>query len=132
MAGREESKIVQVFSGSVPCRLPKWQELRNSLAHWLHDDRIPEEARAAVVLATHEAAVNAIEHGRCEEIHVEARIEEDLIHLEVRADGAWKPPEPGNDERGRGMILMHRLMDSVTVDKGDHGTAVRMHRRLRG
>ena len=83
-------------------------------------------------MAAHEAAANAIEHGQCNEIELEGRLEpEHTIYLELGADGTWKPPNTDNEERGRGLQLIHGLMESVTIDTDPDRTTIRMRRRYR-
>ena len=115
-----------------PCEVHELPTLRLTLEQWLLINDIDVETRAAAVIAAHEAAANAIEHGQCEELELEGRLEpEHSIYLEVRADGNWKPPSDSDDERGRGLMLIKGLMDSVTIDKYRDRTSVRMRRRYR-
>ena len=123
---------MQALVCSFPCEVEALPALRLTLEQWLLVNGIDEEARAAAVLAAHEAAANAIEHGECGQIELEGRLElQEVIYLEVRAGGRWKPMSAENDERGRGLQLIHGLMESVTIDTGPAGTSVRMHRRYR-
>jgi len=122
---------VQSFRESIPCQPDDLSSLRRSLERWLFDDRVSEEARAAVVLAAHEAAGNVIEHLGCTEVRVEARIEHDQIYLEVYANGGWQSPDAtGDDARGWAFALINHLMDSVAIDEHDAGVALRMRRSL--
>jgi serine/threonine-protein kinase RsbW len=51
------------------------------------------------------------------------------ITIEVVDEGVWRTD--GEDpERGRGMPLMHMLMDEIAVRPSDEGTVVTMRRRL--
>jgi len=46
----------------------------------------------------------------------------------VSDHGGWKTTK--SPDRGRGLDLMHALMDAVDVEAGDGGSTVRLHRRL--
>jgi anti-sigma regulatory factor (Ser/Thr protein kinase) len=117
---------------SFPCQIEALPVLRLTLEQWLFTNAIDVDTRSAAVLAAHEAAANAIEHGQCNEIELEGRLEpEHTIYLEVRADGTWKPPTTHDDERGRGLQLIHGLMESVTIDTDPDRTTIRMRRRYR-
>jgi anti-sigma regulatory factor (Ser/Thr protein kinase) len=48
----------------------------------------------------------------------------------VRDYGSWRPER--GDERGRGLVLMRALMDTVEVTPSAEGTTVRLRRRLSG
>ncbi len=51
------------------------------------------------------------------------------LHLQIRDHGCWRTsPAPGS--RGRGITMMKQLTDAVTVDSDDHGTTVRLRKRL--
>jgi anti-sigma regulatory factor (Ser/Thr protein kinase) len=124
--------VVQELVRSFPCQVEALPVLRLTVEQWLVTNAIDVDTRAAAILAAHEAAANAIEHGQCGEIELEARLEpEHMIYLEVRADGTWKPPSTENDERGRGLQLIHGLMESVAIDTHPERTIIRMRRRYR-
>ena len=67
-----------------------------------------EPPRAAVVLATHEAVANAIQHSAAANpvtVRGESRPEDFLI--EITDDGKWKTPDDRpSEERGRGLDLI--------------------------
>jgi serine/threonine-protein kinase RsbW len=87
-----------------------------------------------VLLAVMEACNNAIEHSGSPEWRLAWRAWNTCLELEVQDDGTFKEPLPMPEAtvaRGRGMLLIMALMDSVTVRKGtqvDPGSAVRMVR----
>jgi serine phosphatase RsbU (regulator of sigma subunit)/anti-sigma regulatory factor (Ser/Thr protein kinase) len=106
--------------------------LRRQLAPWLAQAGIDEEDAYDVVLATCEAAANAIEHayGPAEAMfRVTAQAERGEVTVEVQDRGAWRAQR--NPRRGRGLAVMRELMDDVSVNSGDGGTNVRLLRRLR-
>lgn len=74
--------------GSDVCHL---QDIRRSMDAWLETEGCDDETRKAIVLATHEAAANAIEHSQTNsELTVRARTDASLIVLEVSDHGQWK------------------------------------------
>ena len=51
----------------------------------------------------------------------------DVIEIGVRDSGAWRGASRGG--RGNGLRVIRGLMDEVTVEASDEGTAVRMRRK---
>jgi anti-sigma regulatory factor (Ser/Thr protein kinase)/putative methionine-R-sulfoxide reductase with GAF domain len=107
--------------------------LRRVIERWLNEIGAAEEEAAETILACCEACANAIEHAygpEPTEFEVEATSSPREVTLVVRDRGQWRPPRGMN--RGRGMMLMEGLMDSVEVERGEDGTSVRLRRRLAG
>jgi anti-sigma regulatory factor (Ser/Thr protein kinase) len=107
--------------------------LRARLRAWLSRAGVDEEAAGEIVLAASEAVTNAIEHayhGRGPGVvGVAAQREDDRLTLEITDRGRWRKAEP-SDERGRGVLLMHGLMDRVEIDTGEVGTRIVLERRV--
>jgi serine/threonine-protein kinase RsbW len=90
-----------------------------------------------VGLAITEACTNVVVHaarGAQYEVHVV--FEADDCHIRVADAGVGFPadarsmPRP-TDVRGRGIALMHQLMDQIQFDSGPEvGTVVHLHKRL--
>jgi anti-sigma regulatory factor (Ser/Thr protein kinase) len=89
--------------------------LRHSLTEWLGLADATDEVRDAVLLATHEAAANAMSHGEQDgPVSVSATQGEDgAFTVEVGNDGAWNEPEASH--HGKGLTMMNELMAEVTV-----------------
>jgi serine phosphatase RsbU (regulator of sigma subunit)/anti-sigma regulatory factor (Ser/Thr protein kinase) len=107
-------------------------ELRRRLHAWLAQSGAAEEEVYDIVLATCEAAANAVEHayGPAEaRFRVRARLEAGEVTVEVHDRGAWR--DQRDPLRGRGLAVMRELMDDVSVNSDDEGTNVRLRRRLR-
>ncbi|GAA3394805.1 SpoIIE family protein phosphatase [Cryptosporangium minutisporangium] len=124
------------FEERVPADLTELTGVRNRLRDWLVDHDVDRHDGFAIVLACSEAIGNAIEHGYRNPsaattgvVTVSASIVDERVDVTVRDGGMWQPRETPPD-RGRGLMLMNRLMDEVTVDRGD-GTTVTMSRRVR-
>jgi serine phosphatase RsbU (regulator of sigma subunit)/anti-sigma regulatory factor (Ser/Thr protein kinase) len=105
--------------------------LRRTLKGWLKHAGANAEESHDIVLATCEAAANAIEHayGPGEaSFELDVRMSNGDVTVAVRDHGRWRPPR--NPRRGRGLPVMRELMDDVEVDSSAEGTNVRMRRRL--
>jgi anti-sigma regulatory factor (Ser/Thr protein kinase) len=86
-----------------------------------------------VLVATTEAAANAVEHAYGPgdaSFHVEMSAAGGQVTVVVRDHGLWRPPRGRN--RGRGTLLMQSLMDDFEVTTGEMGTEVRMSKRIAG
>jgi anti-sigma regulatory factor (Ser/Thr protein kinase) len=107
--------------------------MRRSLRAWLAALGTDEDELYDILLAVGEAAANSVEHAYGpvdEEFAVTAEVEDGEVHITVADQGRWRPARGTN--RGRGIDLMRQLMDEVDVTMADHGTVVRMRRRLAG
>jgi len=107
--------------------------LRRTLGRWLASVGVGDDELFDIALATSEAASNAIEHAygahratfevRCERLHEEVRV---IVH----DDGRWRRPRTNG--RGRGLIIMRGLMDSVDIDRDARGTTLTLVKQLGG
>jgi serine phosphatase RsbU (regulator of sigma subunit)/anti-sigma regulatory factor (Ser/Thr protein kinase) len=107
-------------------------ELRRRLEPWMLHAGASQEEAYDIVLATCEAAANAVEHayGPGEaRFRVTVREEKGEVTVGVHDEGAWRPQR--DPRRGRGLEVMRLLMDDVSVTSSDGGTNVRLRRRLR-
>ncbi len=105
--------------------------MRHAFDAWLACREISDRARVALVLATHEAVANAIQHsGTTDRIRVRADAKPDGLTIEISDGGAWRiPADPPPIERGRGLTLIRSLVSTATIDTDAAGTAVRLHQR---
>jgi serine/threonine-protein kinase RsbW len=112
-------------------------DMRHRLADWLDAQTVPRQDRDGAVLAVSEAVANSVEHGypagRPTFVQVQASVDHGVLRLRIEDHGTWKPT-PSGRHRGRGLHLIRRLMDDVTVDAAagpvTSGTVVNMRRRL--
>jgi anti-sigma regulatory factor (Ser/Thr protein kinase) len=105
--------------------------LRQALAAWLERAGVAEHHRASVVLATHEAVANAIEHAESvEPVQVEARFADGTVTIEIRDRGRWKTQAHADDERGRGLLLIKQLVTAVEIQTQPAGTTLRLLYRI--
>ena len=84
-----------------------------------------------IVLATHEAAANAIEHSDDPfgPGQVNAWLIDGVLTVEVRDSGNWTTERPVVGDRGRGLTLIESLVDEVRIKKNPRGTTLRLVHR---
>jgi anti-sigma regulatory factor (Ser/Thr protein kinase) len=105
--------------------------LRRLLMRWLRLTQASAQEIYDITIAAGEACANAIEHAygaRASRFEVEGTVEGGFVHLRVRDYGSWRAPRGAH--RGRGLQLIEALMEDVHIERGEHGTEVRMRRRL--
>lgn len=105
---------------------------RRMLQRWLHEAGATPDEADDLSLAASEACANAIEHAYGPapgslELSASVSATGEAV-VAVRDYGDWR--EPRGTNRGRGMMLMQGLTDSVEVVPGDDGTRVELRRRL--
>jgi len=107
--------------------------VRQLLRRWLRVQGATDEEIADITVACQEACTNAIEHAYgpgVQEFELEATSTSGRIRVTVRDEGRWRPPR--GTHRGRGLLMMRELMDSVDVRHTDAGTVVVLERALAG
>jgi len=108
--------------------------LRKDVRGWLTAHDVAPECVQAVLLATSEAAGNAVEHGYRDNprgiVEVSATISDEAIEVRVADHGVWVAG-PGELARGRGLQLIRQVMDEVDIVHGPLGTTVTMRRTRR-
>jgi anti-sigma regulatory factor (Ser/Thr protein kinase) len=116
----------------LPADVDTIPSLRRVLGRWLREADASSSEIEEVTLACSEACANAIEHAYAPgpaALEVTASVSQaGEAVICVRDFGSWRPARGAH--RGRGMVLMNGLMDSVDVDSGNGGTTVRLARRL--
>ena len=104
--------------------------LREELRSFLHVSSLPGEELDDLLLATSEAAVNAVEHPQhpvADFFDVQADVDGRHLCITIRDYGRWRDPTPGNGG-GRGLLLMSVLSAlDITVDPD--GTTVTLRNR---
>jgi serine phosphatase RsbU (regulator of sigma subunit)/anti-sigma regulatory factor (Ser/Thr protein kinase) len=123
------------LSESVTARFPADVEsiplMRRMLGRWLHEAGATRAQAEDLALAASEACANVIEHAYGPApgvLEVSASMASGQALVEIRDYGNWRAPRGQN--RGRGLLLMEGLTDSVEVIQGDDGTTVQLQRRL--
>ncbi|HMJ95249.1 MAG TPA: SpoIIE family protein phosphatase, partial [Thermoleophilaceae bacterium] len=106
--------------------------MRRMLGRWLDEAGATQAEAEDLSLAASEACANAIEHAYGPapgnlEVSAEMSAGGDAV-VAIRDFGSWRAPRGEN--RGRGLMLMRGLADSVEVTQRDEGTTVELRRRL--
>ena len=135
VAHRRETALepLQLDLVAVPAALPG---VRRRLGAWLDGLGMGEQDRVGVMVAVGEACANAAEHAyRGSEpgpMSVDAHVDVDgVLTVVVRDEGSWRPPDRDPGDRGRGLLIMRQLVDTVVLDERDQGTTVTLSVRLR-
>src|SRR5829696_5343758 len=124
------------MSDSLMARLPADLDsipvIRRLLGRWLHEVGATAAEAEDVSLAASEACANAIEHAygpAAGILEVSASVSgTGEAVVAIRDFGRWRAPRGAN--RGRGLMLMRGLTDSVEVIQRNEGTTVQLSRRL--
>lgn len=129
--GEQEDWEREPFETSLPLDLFLLRGLRRDLAAWLARIRVVGEMRDEIILATHEAAANAIEHARRgSEVTLRGVRDADKVIIVVTNCGEWKEPRSPDERRGRGLALIKQLMSDLEVQVKSQRTVVRMRKDL--
>ena len=105
--------------------------MRSMLRRWLSHAGAGDLEIAEITTACGEAATNAIEHGGASggtSFEVSGSRDGPEVEISVRDHGSWRMERPG--DHGRGLDLMHTLMDTVAIEPTEEGTIVSLRRRL--
>lgn len=106
------------------------QALRKSLRVWIQSTGLEGTAQEALILATHEAAANAIEHaGPDAQIEIEATLDDHRVTIEIRDNGHWKErhgTSRQDREGGMGLALIAGLMPYMELIHNANGTTLRI------
>jgi anti-sigma regulatory factor (Ser/Thr protein kinase) len=120
--------VESTFHEELPPDVSELASLRRSLADWLAQAEVHSGATDAIILATHEAAANAVEHADARLVVTGSR-DEDSVTVVVRDAGRWKESQ-GGEFRGLGLPLMQAVMSEVDVGSYDGGSVIRMRLTL--
>ena len=105
---------------------------RSIIGRWLTAAGADDMTVRDMQTACHEACANVIEHAyrfREATFEIEGSLADEEIVLTIRDTGGWRGA--GNPDRGRGFAMMKSLVDDVSVESDDGGTAVTLRRRLK-
>jgi anti-anti-sigma factor len=115
------------FDLTLPAEPETLSSVRRSLRLWAARCGATVEQTDNLVHAVSEAASNVIEHAYGPtggQLEVHARFDDDRISVVVRDFGRWRSPRDEN--HGRGIALMHNLVDTAKVALSPDGTEVRL------
>ena len=105
--------------------------LRRTLARWLSGVGVGDDDMFNIALAASEAAANAVEHAYgAHDATFTVTCERDggSVSVAVEDSGRWRDSRPYG--RGRGLSIMRALVDSVEIERDEHGTTVTLRRRI--
>jgi anti-sigma regulatory factor (Ser/Thr protein kinase) len=126
----------------LPCRSDSVPTLRALLHRDLERWEVAEEVADAILLAAGEAVTNAVVHGswgqRDSVMVVRWSVAAGTFSFSVQDRGpgfdssraAMSRRAHPSQNRGRGLYLMHALMDRVVVDSGLSGTRILLEKAL--
>jgi anti-sigma regulatory factor (Ser/Thr protein kinase) len=107
--------------------------LRRVIGRWLAEAGASPSEVEDMALAFSEACANAAEHAYAPaegSIEVQASVSDTgMAVVSIRDFGSWRSPR--GQHRGRGLVLMEGLMDSVDLIREDAGTTVQLSRQLK-
>lgn len=114
--------------------------IRRALGEWLARRGASTDVAGELVLAADELCANAIGAATGGEVHLEARWEGTAVHLAVTNAGhapdglsrgdEWAEPDDGLEDRGRGLVIVRELTDSLAIVNVDGHTVARAVRLL--
>ena len=115
-----------------PAEIESIPLMRRILGRWLDEAGATRADIEDLMLASAEAAANAIEHayGLAPGV-VELRAwtaKDGAVKVTIRDFGNWRRPR--GTHRGRGLVLMEGLADDVEVIQTEEGTTVELSRRI--
>jgi serine phosphatase RsbU (regulator of sigma subunit)/anti-sigma regulatory factor (Ser/Thr protein kinase) len=132
VAMRPLSDVSGQLAITLPAEPRMLVEMRRGLRQWLHSSAVAEDEESEILVACGEACANVVRHAyptTSGDMVLEARIVAGVLEVTVSDLGRWR--SPADRGGGWGLQLIRGLMDTVEVDRGLHGTVVRMRRALR-
>jgi serine phosphatase RsbU (regulator of sigma subunit)/anti-sigma regulatory factor (Ser/Thr protein kinase) len=123
----------------MPTDMAELAGLRRAVGRWLGEAGANEDEAFEIMVACGEAATNAVEHAYVSgaaSYQVTCHIDRStgIVEIVVRDWGRWKSAADRAD-RGRGLHLIHALMDGTHVIRGgpsSSGSSVQIRRKLVG
>ncbi len=131
LAVRRHEVMPAGFELLVPARPTSLATVRAEVRRWLRTTDATADDVIDLLVAIGEACANSIEHayGASDgKVSIRARIEGSTVEVSVADRGTWRAPQ--GQDRGRGMTLMRKLTDNVTISRRPEGTEVTMQRRI--
>jgi anti-sigma regulatory factor (Ser/Thr protein kinase) len=138
LAAHRWARPVPGFSLRLPGEPAALRRLRRRLAQWLDGLGVAATDRMDTELAVYEAAANAIVHGRPRQgeavVTVQARLDGiGGVLVEVTDRGRWRVSGEDLDQLrpgGRGLSVISKVTEELTITASAIGTTVVMRRRL--
>ena len=118
---------------SRPARTTELAELRGLAGRWLRSFDADQECVDDIVLALCEVVANSCIHayglGTSGRFQVHGELHGDEVTFSVRDSGTWRAA--GNRSGGRGLRIAEALVQQLSIDRADDGTAVTLVAKLR-
>lgn len=114
---------------TLPARPSSLLRVRQSLRRLSRGAGFDDDRAFALEVAVGEAINNVIEHAYGPaggNVRVCAWRDGEAVVVEVSDHGRWRSDRPDGPQRGRGILLMQGLVDSVDFRKAPEGTTVRL------
>jgi serine phosphatase RsbU (regulator of sigma subunit)/anti-sigma regulatory factor (Ser/Thr protein kinase) len=109
---------------------------RNRVHAWLRWLGVDDSRSGDAVLAVSEACNNVVEHAYAGDdrgtIRLALAADGATLQIVVEDAGRWRPDSAPAFDRGRGLPIMHAVMDRVEIERRTSGTCVRLEQRLDG
>jgi anti-sigma regulatory factor (Ser/Thr protein kinase) len=109
--------------------------VRSFLHRFCDEHALSTSQRFSLITAVGEAVANAVEHAYRGEpagdVLLRTSADENTITVDVEDHGRWRPFQR-RDERGRGIVLMHELMDHVRITSAQNKTIITLIMNRRG
>lgn len=129
---------VEYVHRSWPADPAQLSVIRRELLGWLEPLGLSTEQADDVVLAVDEAVANAVRHaypqGRPGDVELTLWTECGALCIEITDHGTWRPAQggtvTGDDEGGRGMLLMQHMVETVLVHFDARGSRVLLRHRF--
>jgi anti-sigma regulatory factor (Ser/Thr protein kinase)/GAF domain-containing protein len=116
------------FADVFPAHGAELRAARQRFGDWLVTLALPAERHSDLLLAVNEAMGNAIEHGSGADpdrvVQVEAGVRAAQLLISVTDSGRWQERDAASADRGRGLLIMRRLVNKVEIGRGPRGTTV--------
>lgn len=129
------------LSASWRCEVEAVTASRLSINAWLRSHATAERDVEALAHAVTELVTNALQHSHPDSAEGVVVLRGDLdgngvVHVSVADDGRWiERARPGSEgfrrDHGLGLALASKFVDRLDIDRGEHGTTVTAHHRLR-
>lgn len=106
--------------------------VRDFVSRWARRCELSPDDAFRACLVTTEAVTNSMRHGRAEDdgerpIRVTCRADGGALVVEVGDRGTFQtPPLPGDEDGGRGLVLIRGLSSSFNLQTGEDGTRLVM------
>jgi anti-sigma regulatory factor (Ser/Thr protein kinase) len=104
--------------------------IRHELVAWLAPLGLGTDEVDDIVLAVDEATGNVVRHaydpGEIGSVELTLWTEHDALHIEIVDHGSWRGPA----EPGRGMDLMHTMVEAVLIHIDERGSRVLLRHPL--